>query len=538
MSRAASNPKPRAKRAPVSQTDALDRLAEQVKAARATAMRAEIFGRPLADLRDLAEAHTRGTSATGWRNPYPAGDPRSLYLEYQFNLHHDDSRFKAALQARQTGKDFTSEGEVVETCKAGVTEWMIAAPSERQALDSLDQAKLWAEAWDFRLADLQLVREGGSETLLKAAEITFSNGSRARAVPGRPDTVRGRSTNVLLTEFDFFDNPAETWRAIVPSITNPLRGGEKRLRVVSTPNGKDGQMAKIFDTTGREGRRFDWSRHLVTIYHAVLCGLPVNIAQMRELFDDPEGWAQEFECEFLDTSNVLLPYEILTPAESIDATEVIGPDFWTTEGGGPVVCGVDFGRQNDPTVCWTLQLVGDVWITREVLVLRGMPTPQQEEILRVRLRRATRTAFDYTGPGIGLGDYLVKAPGIGEYKPEAHKLGKLELCTFTSGFKRVIFPRLRRAFEAPLKVRTPVSIAIREDLHAMKQIVRNNQYSYAAPRTAEGHSDRCTALALALHAGATAGVGAGSFTAADLRAVHLGLPAVAGPLFTRTALRF
>ncbi len=517
------------------QAEAYATLAGQVEAARVAALAAPIYAAPLADLRAAAEIHPVGTSHSGWRNPYPAGDPRALYLEYQFKLHHDRSRFKAALQARQTGKDFTSEGEVVESCKAGVTEWMIAAPSERQALDSLDQAKLWAEAWDFRLQDLAIEREGGSETLLKAAEITFSNGSRIRAVPGRPDTVRGRSANVLLTEFDFFDNPAETWRAIVPSITNPLRGGEKRLRVVSTPNGKNGQMAKIFDREGKEGRKFDWSRHLVTIYHAVLCGLPINLPQLRELFDDPEGWAQEYECEFLDTSNVLLPYEILVPAESAAATEVIGADFWATAGGGPVVCGVDFGRQNDPTICWTLQQEGDVWVTREVLVLRGMASPLQQEILSARLRRAGRTCFDYTGPGIGLGDYLAKEHG--EWKPTQEKFGRVELCTFTSGFKREIFPKLRRAFEAPIKIRIPISVAIREDLHAMKQVVRNGEYSYAAPRTAEGHSDRCTALALALRA-AGDGRGAGHFTTADLAAVHLGAPITGTVPFDRPTLRF
>lgn len=34
----------------------------------------------------------------------------------------------------------------------------------------------------------------------------------------------------------------------------------------------------------------------------------------------------------------------------------------------------------------------------------------------------------------------------------------------------------------------------------MQQLVRNAEYTYAAPHTAEGHSDRCTALALALRA--------------------------------------
>jgi phage FluMu gp28-like protein len=86
---------------------------------------------------------------------------------------------------------------------------------------------------------------------------------------------------------------------------------------------------------------------------------------------------------------------------------------------------------------------------------------------------------------------------FGEYKPEEHKFGKIELCTFTTQFKRDIFPKLRRRFEAPTKLRVPIDRVVREDLHAMQQVVHNGQYNYWAPRTKEGHSDRCTALALA-----------------------------------------
>lgn len=473
---------------------ALENLRARVEAAQSAAIGDALRSLGLDELRSRAESHKLGTNASGWSNPYPQTDPRALLLEYQFANFHDRSRFKASLQARQTGKDFTSEGEVVEDCfQRPGTDWMIGAPSERQALDSLDQAKLWAEAFDLIVADYKEERESAtnSQTLLKSAELIFANKSRARAVPGKPDTVRGRSANVLLTEFDFFENPAATWRAILPSITNPLRGGEKRVRIVSTPNGKGSALHKIW--TKADSAKMAWSRHLVTIYHAVLMGLPVDIAQIREALDDPEGWAQEYECEFLDGSNVLLPYEIIALAESLEATEFCPAEFWATRG-NPVDLGIDFGRTNDPTICWATEQIGDVDWTREVLALRDMATPQQEAALDIRIRRARRVAFDYTGPGIGLGDYLVAKHG--EWAPEKHKYGKIELCTFTAGFKRELFPKMRRAFEAPTKLRIPVSTAVREDLHAMRQIIRNGEYTYSAPRTAEGHSDRCTALAL------------------------------------------
>jgi phage FluMu gp28-like protein len=306
--------------------------------------------------------------------------------------------------------------------------------------------------------------------------------------------VRGPSCSNLLTEFDFFEQPAETWRALLPTITNPLRGGAKKIRVQSTGNGKGSAFHRLL--TKPDGAKMRWSKHIVTIYHAVLMGLPVDIEELKEALDDAEGWEQEFECLFVDSSNVLLPYDIIALAESAEASESIGHGFWTDGGTNPVVCGVDFGRSNDPTVCWTYERVGDVWWTREVLVLQSMSTPDQERILRPRIRRAGRTCLDYTGPGIGLGDYLVKDPSIGEYNPSKHQFGKVELCTFTAPFKRELFPKYRRAFESPVKLRIPISTAIREDLHEMKQIVKNGEYFYAAKRTAEGHSDRCTAGAL------------------------------------------
>lgn len=484
----------------MSKADAYERLRVQVKSAQAAAIANPLWKEDAADLEEVVvqwvDDGNLGKTVSGWKNPYPQGDPRSLLLEYQFVPFHDRSRFKAQLQGRQTGKDFTAEGEAVTDCKARHTEWMVAAPSERQALDSLDQGKLWAEAYDLHIKDYIEEREGStSQTLLKSAEIVFEeNDSRMRAVPGKPDTVRGRSTNVLLTEFDFFENAAATWKAILPSITNPMRGGEKMVRLVTTPNGKGGAMNKIWEK--EPSAKMAWSKHLITLYHAVLMGLPVDPMVLKEAMDDDDAFAQECLCRFLDSANVLLPYDLIAMAESFDATEVWSLD--DARHAGSVYLGIDFGRTNDPTVCWTLQRVGDILWTREVLVLQSVSSPDQEQILRDRIASANRVCFDYTGPGIGLGDYLVRKHG--EWKPDGHHFGKVELCTFTPKLKRSIFPKMRRAFEAPTKLRIPVNTVIREDLHEMQQVISGGEYNYWSPRTKNGHSDRCTALALAVRA--------------------------------------
>ena len=58
------------------------------------------------------------------------------------------------------------------------------------------------------------------------------------------------------------------------------------------------------------------------------------------------------------------------------------------------------------------------------------------------------------------------------------------------------------AFERKL-VRVPVNRAIREDLHLINRVTSaSGQITYRAAHTPDGHADRCTALALAVRAGA------------------------------------
>jgi phage FluMu gp28-like protein len=138
---------------------------------------------------------------------------------YQQRWVKDPSRRKFGLMARQVGKDFSSGFEGLADCalaeaQGRKTDWIIAAPSERQSLESLRRWKEWCEIFHLAFVDEQVVREGGSESLLKSVTITFPHGSRVMAVPSKPETVRGFSANVLFTEFAFFEQPEQTWRAV------------------------------------------------------------------------------------------------------------------------------------------------------------------------------------------------------------------------------------------------------------------------------------------------------------------------------------
>lgn len=424
--------------------------------------------------------------------------PIDLLLPFQRRIYDDRSRFVAWLASRQIGKSFTGAARCVgKAMLTPKTDLLVVSPSERQSYEAVLKCRDWAEAFSFAISE-QLDERDAPGALMKSATIVFPNKSRIIAVPGKPDTVRGFSAHVWMDEFAFFEDPDATWKAVFPSISNSLRG-QKDLFISSTANGKGGRGARFFKICS--GAAQGWSVHTTTILDAAPA-LGADVEALRKAIDNEEAWAQEYMCEFLDSSNCLLPYDIIALAESAEATTHCDPALYAPESKAQLYLGIDFGRTNDPTVCWTLEKVGDVFWTREVLVLRDTSTPDQQAALDRRIRKARRVAFDYTGPGIGLGDYLGKDHGI--HDPAKHKFGKLELCTFTAGFKREIFPKLRRAFEAPVKLRVPVDVECREDLHEMQQIVKNGEYSYAARRTAEGHSDRCTALALAWRAAAQA----------------------------------
>lgn len=467
------------------------------------------------------------TAASATREAKPKGsapvetavNPLSKLLPYQRAWYEDGSRFLVGRWGRQTGKSFSTAAIVAAAMIAQAnTMWMIAAPSERQSHEALEKVKQWLAAFECAFAD-ELPgfvgtesRSGyavarGSETSplgteIKVGAVRLTNGSRCIAVPGKPDTVRGMSANVWLDEFAFFEDPDATWKAILPSITNPLRGGEKRVILTSTPNGKAGRGKRFYDicsaaaasSSGVTSMR--WSHYHIPLRSAIADGLPVDYETLAAAIGDPLAVRQELDAEFVDTQSQLLPTEIILRAESTEAT--LHPAAEVFSGGRDLRVGVDVGRVSDPTVIWTAERLGDVLYTREVLVLVGMSHADQLSIIRARVAAATRCCMDYTGMGIGMGDILARE--FGEYKPEAHKFGRVELCTFSASFKREIFPKLREAMEA-CRLRIPTNAELRTDLSAMQQVCSGGQFSYEAPRTKDGHSDRCTAAALCVRAG-------------------------------------
>jgi phage FluMu gp28-like protein len=351
------------------------------------------------------------------------------------------------------------------------TDWVVLSAGQRQSEEWMLKGN--------RVARVVCNALGMGTPDCRNSEVRFSNGSRILALPANPDTVRGYSANLVLDEFAFHERPDRIYEAIYPAISNPLRG-ELKIRIISTPAGRNSKFYEIWN----KSNELKFVRHKTTIHTAIEEGLPMNAEELKRGLDDPDAWEQEYECEFVDAANVLLPYTLIDECVSEEAT--IDFDYTT---GRQFFTGIDIGRKHDLTVCWTLEKVGDVYWTREVLTLKDTPYHLQEELLSDRINRASFAAIDSTGIGNAVSESLARRF---EYK--------LEECNFTQGFKAKIFPGLRRAFQER-SVRVPRDKAIREDLHSVNEVTTpGGSKMYRALRRADGHADRCTALALANYA--------------------------------------
>jgi phage FluMu gp28-like protein len=132
-----------------------------------------------------------------------------------------------------------------------------------------------------------------------------------------------------------------------------------------------------------------------------------------------------------------------------------------------------------------------------VVALRNVPTPQQVEIATPIIRASERVCLDYTGAGIGFGDYLVEpSRGLGEFKPSEHKFGKIELVTFGNTNKNEMCAKLRMSFQNRDR-QIPINRAIRESLHSVQRMVTpSGNITYRAPHNEDGHADEFNAVAL------------------------------------------
>jgi len=428
---------------------------------------------------------------------------------YQRAWLEDTSRFKIGMFSRQTGKTFATCAEIVRDCLQAEIEgrrvrWVILSRGERQAKEAVDEAikpfcKAFYLVYNALLAgkkppefsEERFRGESGAE--YTALEVRFPSGSRITALPANPDTARGFSANVFLDEFAWHEKSREIWKAIFPVISkNGLR-----LRVTSTPNGKDNKFYELWTSEDAI-----WSRHRTDIHEAVAQGLDRDVDALRRGLADEEAWRQEYELEFQETATSWLSYDLIISCEQAEAGT---PELYQ---GGPVFIGNDIARRKDLWVAWVWELVGDVLWTREIVELQNAPFAVQDaEMDRLfEWYRVSRLMMDQTGMGEKpLEDAQIR-----------YGVDRVEGVLLNGATPLNVATAARQGFE-DRRVRIPAgNTVLRDDLHKIRKVVGpTGAPRLQADRDGQGHADRAWACFLGL-AGALSGIMEYGYTPACL----------------------
>jgi phage FluMu gp28-like protein len=333
--------------------------------------------------------------------------------------------------------------------------------------------------------------------------VEFPNGSRINCMSSNPRRFRSKGGDVCLDEFDWHDRPGEMLDAATPVTTWGYD-----LSILTTRNGEGTEFDNLVkkarkiingDFTAKQLKTLPWSYHFTPITVAVEQGLAekirkleqVNLYARQEFIDEcraksrnDDAYRQEYMCVPSAASSVLISYDLY---QSCEAEGILGK--W---GDGDRYYGFDIGRENDPTVLWGAEQVGDVLITRENVKLQKMKYGLQKKIIHGHLShpRVIRACGDATG----IGDMLVEElqQELGEHKVEKVK--------FTATSKEVMAGRAV-GFLEDRRVRLPDDYETRESFHKIrKTTTANGNTRYDSTRDNEGHADDFWGFALMLEA--------------------------------------
>jgi phage FluMu gp28-like protein len=392
---------------------------------------------------------------------------------------NDKSPHKMWLAARQIGKSFAVAMEAVTEGVRSRCDNLILSASERQSKEVMKKVYQHLRYMKVSTDEIYMAERETKE------EITLPKGSRIISLPASPDTVRGFSGNVFLDEFAFHTYSQEIWRAMYPTVTRGYK-----VRVTSTPNGKQNMFYELWTKDEK------FSKHRTDIYAAASEGLKVDVETIRQGISDPDSWAQEFQCKFLDEATAYITYAMITACEADSAHCDL--DVKAMSADADLYLGVDVGRKHDLTVFWLVEKLGDIFWTRMVRVMKREPFRIQRDFLYSllddshfsnELSPIRRCCIDSSGIGAQLAEEASERFGP-----------RVEGITFTAAVKEDLAVTLRRRFE-DRALRLPRDREIREDIHSVKKLITSaGNARFDAGHTSAGHADRFWALALAIHA--------------------------------------
>ena len=419
----------------------------------------------------------------------------NFFLPYQNAWIKDETRTAIAEKSRRIGFTYAEAYRSVERRVKLGTDHLFASRSLETALEFFEYVRMFARVFDAVAQDLgdQPIVPGGK---VSGRTFRFSNGARVIALSSNPEAFRGFGGDVTLDEFAFHKKQRAVLKAANASAK--LRG--HNVRIISTHNGEGSLFNKLI-TEVRTGKRdpLKWSLHHVTLRDAVeqgylrtipgMADTPENreayIADVRNDCVDETEWAEEYCCVPNTDASAFLSYELIDAAREPGLTLIEDPALLV----GNVVSGYDVSRRHDLSVLWACEIVGDVYWTRLLRVLRGEDRRfrVQEQLLHRTLanRAVRRLCIDQTGMGEMLAEYMVE-----------RWRGRAEGVILSGPRKAAIATPFKGLFEDK-RIRIPDEDDVREDLHKTRKVITGGgNVRLSAESDDAGHADRFWAGAL------------------------------------------
>lgn len=427
----------------------------------------------------------------------------TLLLPYQAAWVKDPARLKIAEKSRQIGWTWATAYGLVRRkslADARLDAWI----SSRDDI----QARLFLEDCKSFAAILQLGAEDLGERAVdtdghSAYVLSMANGLRLHSMSSNPDAQAGKRGDRVLDEFALHPDPRKLYTIAYPGIT---WGGS--LEIFSTHRGSANFFNGLVQEIRHKGNPKGFSLHRVTLQDALDQGflaklqakLPPDDARQAmdeaAYFDfikagcaDEESFAQEYMCVPADEAAAFVSYDLL------DGCKYAAGIDWQRRGDGQLYLGIDIGRVHDLTVFWLIEEVGGVLFTRLAETMQNATFDSQEARFHelMALPRLTRCCIDQTGVGRQFAERGARRYGH-----------KCEGVTFTGPVKESLAYPLRAALE-DRSLKIPDDRLVFADFRAIRKTTTSaGNIRFEGERTAEGHSDRFWAAALALHAKGTA----------------------------------
>lgn len=390
---------------------------------------------------------------------------RKTLYPYQLKFLGDDSRWRIVNKSRQIGFSLTIALDSITGALIRERNQLIISSSKINAEIVMDYIRM-------HLDNLNILPLSDKEGLIE-----LPNGRSIRTCSTNWRTARGFNGDVYLDEYAFTIHDKEIWRAIVPAVT-AVKG---RVSVVSTPKSRIDKFWQIYTNKSEK-----WGKHCVTIHDAIADGFPVNIEELKELFD-PEEFAQAYECIPLDTAESFIPFNLIEPCLYDPGSEAFLAEI-KKEVVREFVYGVDIGRTKDETAVIEAYFdEGIMWCTT-IKSWQKMPFSEQKQRIREILEQPHTqiVAIDKGGIGMNLVEDLQMI------YPE-----KVRGVSFAPAVKERMAQNVKILFEQG-KIRIPNDPSLISHILSIKRTATNtNVFSYGADNNAEHHGDKFWALALA-----------------------------------------